>query len=109
METVTLKTSTIFVSTGRHMRVYRSVEDMPETVRRELTRSTTGAHSATILIADRRGREELVRAIQGLPSSIPLRVAGRSRRKPRHVRRYWLEAGLIGVLSVLLWSLAVWK
>jgi hypothetical protein len=109
METVTLKMSTIFVSTGRHMRVYRSVEDMPETVRQELTRSTTGAHSATILIADRRGREELVRAIQGRPSSIPLRMASRSRRKQQRPRRYWLEAGLIGVLCLLLWSLAVWK
>jgi hypothetical protein len=117
METVTLKTSTIFVSVGRHTHVYRSVGDMPESLRARLEKTTTGNNSATILIADRRGKEELVRAIQGLPKSIPLRVTEGARRKREsraamgkaRARRYYLEIGLIGILGLLLWILAVWK
>jgi hypothetical protein len=117
METVTLKTSTIFVSVGQHTQVYRSVEEVPESLRQKLIQNTTGSNSATILIADRRGKDELVRAIQGLPSSIPLRVTAEARRKRERrekmqrikARRYWLEIVLIGVLAVLLWALAVWK
>jgi hypothetical protein len=117
METVTLKTSTIFVSVGRHTHVYRSVGDMPESLRARLEKTTTGTNSATILIADRRGKEELVRAIQGLPQSIPLRVTRGARRKKENrqridrarARRYYLEISLIVILALLLWTLAVWK
>ena len=117
MQTLSLKTSTIFVSVGQHTHVYRSVDDMPASLRQRLEKTTTGSNSATILIADRKGKEELVRAIQGLPSSIPLRVTEDARRKREHrekvdratARRYWLEIGLIGVLAFLLWSLAIWK
>jgi hypothetical protein len=113
----TLKTSAIFVAVGRHTHVYRSVTEVPPSLRRRLEQSTSGANSATILIADRKGKEELVRAIQGLPSSIPLRVTQEARRKRAHrsridrarARRYYLEIGLIGVLGLLLWSVVVWK
>ncbi len=117
MPLVTLKTSAIFVSVGAHTHVYRSVDKMPASLRQKLEKTTTGANSATILIADRKGKEELVRAIQGLPSSIPLRVTGEARRKREYrekmdkarARRYWLEIGLVGVLGSLLWCLTVWK
>jgi len=90
---------------------------MPASLRRKLEKTTTGSNSATILIADRKGKEELVRAIQGLPSSIPLRVTGEARRKREYrekmdkarSRRYWLEIGLIGVLASLLWCITIWK
>jgi hypothetical protein len=117
MKTVTLKTSTIFVSVGRHTHIYKSVGDIPASLRVRLEKTTAGANSATIVIADRRGKEELVRAIQGQPSSIPLRVTQSARRKRAHrqridrvrARRYYLEIGLIGILALLLWTLAVWK
>ena len=117
METRTLKTSTIFVATGERTQVYRTVDDMPAALRQKLEKTTASSNSATILIADRRGKEELVRAIQGLPSSIPLRVTEESRRKKERrermekviARRYWLEIGLIGVLGFLIWSLSLWK
>ena len=38
-------------------------------------KSTNGANSATILIADRRGREEILRALNGLPSRLRTRLA----------------------------------
>ena len=117
METLTLKTSTIFVAAGQHMQVYRSVDDMPVSLRQKLEKITNSSNSATILIADRKGKEELVRAIQGLPSSIPLRVTEEARRKREQretldkarAQRYWMEIGLIGILVILLWLLSIWK
>ncbi len=75
MQRVTLKTSTIFISKGDRTRVYRSVGEIPEGLRKELEKSTNGFNSATILIADRRGREEVRRALKGMPSALRTRFA----------------------------------
>ena len=74
MSRVTLKSSTIFISVGNKTEVYRSVEDVPPPLRKQLEQSTNGIHSATILIADRKGKEEIVRAVRGLPSSLRSRL-----------------------------------
>ena len=74
MAQLTAKSSTIFISTGEETRVYRSVDDVPPELRRKLTECTHGINSATILIADKRGREELVRALQGRPSEVHCRL-----------------------------------
>ncbi len=76
MSRVTLKSSTIFISVGNRTEVYRSVNDVPPPLRKQLEQSTSGIHSATILIADRKGKEEIVRAVRGLPSSLRPRVSG---------------------------------
>lgn len=70
MSRVTLKSSTIFISVGNKTEVYRSVADVPPPLRKKLEQSTNGINSATILIADRKGKEEIVRAIRGLPSNL---------------------------------------
>lgn len=44
-------------------------------MRKELEESTNGFNSATILIADRRGREEVRRALKGMPSALRTRFA----------------------------------
>lgn len=76
MEVMTAKSSTIFIAAGEdETRVYRSVDDVPVGLRRKLKDSTSGTNSATILIADKRGREELVRALQGQPSQVQCRLA----------------------------------
>src|SRR6202007_371421 len=80
MSRVTLKSSTIFISVGNKTEVYRSVDDVPPTLRKRLEQSTNGINSATILIADRKGKEEIVRAIRGLPSSLRSQL-GRSARE----------------------------
>jgi len=61
-----LKTSTVRISAGETDAVYGSVGEVPAGLRRRLLRSTSSLNSATILIADQRGRQELVRAIQKL-------------------------------------------
>ena len=103
MARLTARTSTIFIatgSTGTQTRVFRSVHEVPAALRRRLQQSTNGINSATILIADRRGREELVRALQGLPSDVQSRLADnirlRQHRPPLRRRfrprfRLWLE------------------
>jgi hypothetical protein len=54
--------------------VYRSVDDVPGALRRQLLKSTNGPHSATILIADRRGRREIARAMRGAPAPVRRRI-----------------------------------
>jgi hypothetical protein len=103
MEKLTAKSSTIFIATSDETRVYRSVGEVPPHLRRRLEESTSGSNSATILIADKRGREELVRALQGLPSEVQSRLAttlraNQKRQSPIMARgkrrlhiRLWLE------------------
>src|SRR5690349_24326170 len=108
MSRVTLKSSTIFISVGDKTEVYRSVDDVPPRLRKKLEQSTNGINSATILIADRRGREEIVRAIRGLPSGVRSRFAATLRREaedetrlPRPIRmllRNWAEVLLPGAI-----------
>lgn len=74
MAQLTARSSTIFIATGRETRVYRSVEDVPPELRQKLVSCTHGMNSATILIADKHGREELVRTLQGRPSEVECRL-----------------------------------
>jgi hypothetical protein len=118
MPQLTTKSSTIFIAMGQETRVYRSVEDIPLRLRRRLVEYTQGLNSATILIADKRGRAELVRALQGHSTEVQCRLvdAMRSRQadetsKPQkkrfafHSWRSWLEFLLPMVLGASLWFL----
>ena len=114
MDRLMAKTSTIFIATGDETRVYRSVREVPATLRKKLQQSTNGINSATILIADRRGREELTRALQGVPSNVHSRLAGTIRRhstfedsKPPRWRTvaFWLELLLPVAAGASLWFL----
>jgi predicted amidophosphoribosyltransferase len=63
------QTSTVLISTERADRVYRSVDDVPLRLRNRLLKTTNGANSATILIADRKGRKEIDKAMRKLPAT----------------------------------------
>ena len=119
---MTAKTSTIFIATADETKVYRSVGEVPPKLRRKLEETTNGANSATILIADKRGREELVRALQGLPSDVQSRLARtiQSRRakaeaervapaQPKQRLRFWAELLLPFAVGFGLWLLLSWK
>ena len=121
MDRHTIKTATIFAAVGDKTEVYRSVDDMPAPLRKQLEASTNSLNSATILIADRNGREELVRALRGLPSHVRTRLARplgvapaeaaphRVAPAPRHrialhfLMRNWAEILLPGAIGLLLW------
>jgi len=69
----TVKSSMILISAHGKDAVYGSVREVPQPLRRKLLQSTNGMNSATIVIADRKGREEITRAIQNLPPSLQRR------------------------------------
>jgi hypothetical protein len=120
MQRVTVRTSTIFIAKGKETYVFQSVEDVPPALRKELERSTNSFNSATILIADRRGREEIVRALNGLPSSLRSRLANSlNNRQPApqtmppdgvaaasgaFLRRNWLEITLPVAVGFIIWA-----
>ena len=53
-----VKTATIVIGTGRENNFYRSVQDVPESLRRRLIESTNSENSGMIVIADRAGKEQ---------------------------------------------------
>jgi hypothetical protein len=63
------QTSTVLISSGGADLVYRSVDEVPARLRTRLLQSTSGGDSATILIADRRGRKQIAKAMGRLPGS----------------------------------------
>jgi hypothetical protein len=67
------QTSTVLISTSGTDQVYRSVQDVPAKLRTRLLKSTNGANSATILIADRQGRKEIAKAMRNLPGPMQRR------------------------------------
>jgi hypothetical protein len=70
----TFQTSTVMISVGAEHRVYRSVDEVPAGLRTKLLKSTNGSNSATILIADRGGRQQIARAMRSLPGSAQRRL-----------------------------------
>src|SRR5882724_4185980 len=119
MHRVTVKTSTIFIAKRGPTQVFRSVGEIPAKLRKELEESTNSFNSATILIADRRGREEIVRALNGMPSTLRTRLAtsltpkqpSDTRRSSNEtnpkwvsfVRRNWVEILLPGAVGAIVW------
>ena len=67
------QTSTVLISTSGTDQVFRSVDEVPAGLRTRLLKSTNGANSATILIADRRGRQEIAKAMRNLPGPVQKR------------------------------------
>ena len=115
MAQLTARTSTIFIATSEDTRIYHSVDDVPLRLRQKLLECTRGMNSATILIADKQGREELVRALQGRPSEVQCRLVANMRsRQPEDERkperptifrslRLWLELLLPMAAGASLW------
>lgn len=115
MSRVTLKKSTIFISVGDKTRIYHSVDQVPPALRKKLEQSTNGLNSATILIADRRGRQELARAIRGLPAGARPPAGPAREERPQSAalrewravwgtaKRVWLEFLLPPALGAAVW------
>jgi hypothetical protein len=70
MQTKTFKRTTIFIALGEKTTVYDSPEAIPQALRQQLLRSTRSMNSATILIADRGGRQEIQKILEGQPSCL---------------------------------------
>jgi hypothetical protein len=83
------QTSTVMIAAAGAEKVYRSMDEVPRLLRSKLLKSTNSPNAATILIADRRGRQEIARVMKSLG-----RVPGRLS-KARGVRAP-LQAMLAG-------------
>jgi hypothetical protein len=101
-----VKTSTIFISTGEVESVYRSVEEVPDPLKRQLIRSTNGLNSATIVIADRQGRKEIARAIRNLPAQAANRPPAQPEALKARIRPRVMHA--IGGLLLVVAAGLVW-
>lgn len=64
MEPLTTRCSTILIATGDSLKVYQSLAEVPASLRERLVATTRGGNCATILIADQKGREEILKAVQ---------------------------------------------
>jgi len=119
MERLTTRCSTIFIATGDRMRVYHDVDDIPAELRRKLIASTRGANSATILIADRAGREQILKAMRRARAGRYSRLASilinaktapaRRRSRLRLALPLLGRILLVGSLGYLFWVLAAWR
>ncbi|MCW5976451.1 MAG: hypothetical protein KIT09_00160 [Bryobacteraceae bacterium] len=116
MDRVTQKCSTILIAIGDETRVFHSVEEIPSELREKLLESTRGMNSATILIADRGGREEILRALHSPQPEFSRRLAASLAGRQAAMRGRWRQAGATwrylggavaaGCLGYLLWLLA---
>lgn len=70
----TIKKTTIYINLGEKTQVFQSPEDIPDSLRKKLLASTRGMNSATILIADRGGREEIRKVLRGESSALKSRL-----------------------------------
>ena len=96
-----VKTSTILISSGEKQNVYRSVEEVPDSLKQQLVKSTSGLNSATIVIADREGRKEIAKAIRNLPASE--NPAEPSPKKLRPTLLHGIGIVLLFAAAVLIW------
>jgi hypothetical protein len=62
MDRGTVKTSAIFVATRDRTEVYWTLAEIPAALRGKLDKLTADANATTLLIADRRGAQELLRS-----------------------------------------------
>ncbi|MDQ6663434.1 MAG: hypothetical protein M3Z23_03470 [Acidobacteriota bacterium] len=108
-----LKTSTILISVNQTDAVFHSVDDVPEPLREMLLQSTNGLNSGTILIADRRGKDQISKAIQSLPVSIQRKLresalGGRLEGLPPRSFFGWPLRYWAGLLTVCATGLLAW-
>lgn len=117
MSRVTQKFSTILVSAGDRMATFKSIAEMPPSLRKKLLESTSGVHAATLLIADDRGRQEILKSLHGEEGGIDSRVvASLAKRQADRRQEHWLlswrhaaEIALVGGIGLCLWLLAAWR
>lgn len=114
MAAKTIKTTVVMVATAGSTRVFRSKSEVPDVLRQEMRRTIRRGNSATILIADRQGRRELLRSMRGKTSAVKVKAVVDARRRRLRNRLWaevlsldWLDLGLVGLAGLLLWIAAI--
>ena len=81
MEQSTLRTKSILVSTLDHTEWFQSKEDLPAPIRKQMESALNSPNSFTFLLADRNGRDELIKALGGESSPLTPRYASKNSSK----------------------------
>jgi hypothetical protein len=104
-----MQTSIVLISAGGEDLVFRTVDEVPSRLRTKLLRSTNGSNSATILIADRRGRKQVARALRSLPSPAQRRLMHNSLGRRAGALAAWLtpERKRAAISALILLALMV--
>ena len=101
-----LKTSAILIAAGGTAGVYHSLKEVPKPLRTRLIECTTGVNSGTILIADRQGRRQILRALRRLPGpqqSLLQSIFGQASVEQRRARRLlWQSIAWLVVAFVVI-------
>lgn len=108
-----LKTSTILISSDDAVSVYHSLDEVPEQLRTSLLQSTGGVNAGTILIADRKGKDQIETAIRNLPVTARQRLrasAARNRLERLASRRVlgWPLRNWAGIATVVAAGSLAW-
>jgi hypothetical protein len=108
----TIRTSSILIAAGQGFSVYRKLEEVPPELRSKLVKSTAGVNAGTVLIADRRGAQELLRenirtllerrGTQGRPGIVP-QLRQDARDTLAFVVLHWRGVGAAGLVGLAVW------
>ncbi len=100
-----VQTSIVVISAGGEDLVYRTVDEVPARLRNKLLRSTNGSNSATILIADRRGRKQVAKALRSLPGPAQRKLLHNALARGRASGARWLtparRRAILGLLFLI--------
>lgn len=105
-----MKTSVVMISAGGERGFYRSVQDVPEALRKQLLETTTSLNSGTIVIADRAGKEQITQVLarreaNSEPDPPPQTVETEIEPTPVRAHRVawlaWAGMALVLVLAVI--------
>jgi hypothetical protein len=109
-----MKTSIVMISAGGESGFYRSVQDVPEPLRKQLLETTTSHNSGTIVIADRAGKEQITQVLarrdaaaapDTLPPAVEAEVEADAEAVPAPAHRIawlaWAGMALVLVLAVI--------
>lgn len=110
-----VKSSAVLISSGKTMRVYRSVDEVPARLRKRLIESTNSINSGTILIANRAGRARILGALRSLPKDARHQFLAAlkgqvqtGRAKSRRLRRISAIGLSLATAAALWYLLATW-
>jgi hypothetical protein len=110
-----VRSSAVLISSGKKVRLYRSVDEVPSRLRKRLIESTNSINSGTILIANRAGRERILGALRWLPRGARKQIisalkgeAEAPRAGSRRWRRLAALALSLGTAAALWYLLAPW-
>jgi hypothetical protein len=107
----TVRTSMVVIGVEDRQEVYSSIDAVPPDLRKRLLRSTAGDDAATILIADRAGRDAVF-------NSLRARLASQRRRTRTEATwgqalaawlRTWGAVLVSGAVGLMAWVLATYR